>query len=74
MIKKSDNPINKIFNGGVTLSDAKGIANALNSYFCEIGPELESKFPNTAQLFMNYMPDIIAENFFLQPITVHGIK
>ena len=28
-------------------SDAKDIANALNSYFCEIGQELQSKFPNT---------------------------
>ena len=59
---------------GITFSDTKSIANALNSYFCEIGPELQSKFPNTAQSFMNYMPANIAENFFLQPITAHEIK
>ena len=59
---------------GITFPDTKSIANALNSYFCEIGPELQSKFPNTAQSFMNYMPTNIAENYFLQPITAHEIK
>ena len=72
--KKNSNLINKIIKEGVTFSDAKGIANALNSCFCEIGPELRSKFPNTTQLFRNYLPADIAENFFLQPITAHEMK
>ena len=72
--KTRGNLINKIPKKGATVSDTKGIANALNSYFCEIGPQLQSKFPNTAQSFMNFMPANIAENFFLQPITAHKIK
>ena len=72
--KKRGNLINTIMKEGVTFYDTKGIANALNSYFCEIGPELKSTFPNTAQSFMNYMPANIAENFFLQPIAAHEIK
>ena len=72
--KKRDNLINKIIKEGETFSDTKSIANALNSYFCEIGPELQSKFPNTAQSFMTYMPVNIAENFFLQPVTAYEIK
>ena len=72
--KKRGNLINKIIKDGVTFSDAKGIANALNSYFCEIGQELQSKFPNTDQSFTNYLPTNTTENFFLQPITAHEIK
>ena len=72
--KKRGNPINKIIKDGVTFSDAKGIANALNPYFCEIGQELQSKFPNTDQSFTNYLPVNTTENFFLQPITAHEIK
>ena len=73
-MKKRGNLINKIIKEGITFSDTKGIANALNSYFCEIGPELQSKFPNTTQSLMNYMPANIAETFLLQPITAHEIK
>ena len=36
---KCGNVRNKIIKDGVTFSDAKRIANALNSYFCEIGQE-----------------------------------
>ena len=72
--KKRSNLINTIIKKGLTFSDAKGIANALNSDFCEIGPELLSKFPNTSQSLMNHMPDNIAANFFLQSITAHEIQ
>ena len=72
--KKNGNLINEIIKNGVTFSDAKGITNALNSYFCEIGQELQSKFPNTDQSFANYLPANTTENFFLQLITAHEIK
>ena len=47
-----------------TFSDDKGIANALNSYFCGIGQKLLSKFPNTDQSFTNYLLANTTENFF----------
>ena len=36
--------------------------------------ELQSKFPNTDQLFTNYLPTNITESVFLQLITAHEVK
>ena len=62
--EKRGNLINEIIQDGVTFADAKGVTNALNSYFCEIGQELQSKFPNTDQSFTKYLPGNTTENFF----------
>ena len=43
--KKSSTNINKIIHDNETFTDNKGISQALNNYFTNIGPSIEKKIP-----------------------------
>ena len=56
--KKRGKLINKIIKDGVTFSDAKGIANALNSYFCELDRNCKNFQIPTNLLRTIYLPTL----------------
>ena len=45
----------------------KEIANALNTYFTNIGQDLSGEIIPTAQSFMDYLPNRLAESIFMKP-------
>ena len=56
------------------MSDPHGIANAQNEYFYNISNELKAQFTDTDDQYLNYLPDEIIQNLFLQPITASQVK
>ena len=53
--KKATLNVNQIHNQGNVISDGLGMANAMNSFFVNIGSMVEAKIPNAAKTFDSYM-------------------
>ena len=71
--KKKETNINKLKINNQTINDPIQIANTMNNYFTNIGPELANKFKNSPDnVFMKYMEESSNQSMFLfktTPIT-----
>ena len=65
---KSRSPINKIMKNGETITDARLMAEAMNSHFCDIGTDLQSQLPDCGSQNKNYLPERVSTSFFLLPV------
>ena len=72
---KKTNKIDKIIIGERTLTDNVQIANAFNSSFSNIGPNIAKDIPETNKHFSDFLPPPANNSFFLHPIneiTMHN--
>ena len=53
--------------------DKQEILNSINEHFCGIGMKLQSEIPDYGYKYMDYMPQRIANSFYLEPITADDI-
>ena len=72
--KKSSININKIIHDNKTFTDNKGISQALNNYFTNVGPSIEQKIPKAKQNFMTYLNDPNPLNLVLDPCDANEIQ
>ena len=57
----------KVVINGKTIKNDKEIANALNTYFTNIGQDLSGKIIPTEQSFMDYLPNRVPKSIFMKP-------
>ena len=72
--KKSSTNINKIIHDDETFTDNKGISQALNKYFTNIGPSIEKKIPKAKKSFNSYLGEPNPTNITLNPCDANEIK
>ena len=56
--KKKSTNIRNIVDGESTLIDTKGITNALNKFYVNIGKSIDEKIPNAVKSFSTYLPNV----------------
>ena len=64
----------KIMDNNEEISDTKSIANAFNSYFSNIGKELDNQIPRGHGNPMDYLHSPVKGSFFLFPTTSREIE
>ena len=70
---KSFSVINKLKIDRKVVVDKQEISNSMNEHFCDIGMKLQSEIPDYGYKYMDYMPQRIANSFYLEPITADDI-
>ena len=65
--------INKCIIGQKVAVDKQETSNSMNEHFCNIGNELQSEIPDYGYKYMDYMPQRIANFFYLEPIAADDI-
>ena len=55
------------------VSDNKGVANLLNQYFCEVGPNIANSMKKTRNAFHNYLSNKCENSVFFTPIQINDI-
>ena len=67
---KRQNSVGRLVTNGKTIKNDKEIANALNTYFTNIGQDLSGEIIPTEQSFMDYLPNIVPKGIFIKPTDV----
>ena len=70
---KSFSVINKLKIDRKVVVDEQEISNSMNEHFCDIGMKLQSEIPDYGYKYMDYMPQRIANSFYLEPINADDI-
>ena len=70
---KSFSVINKLKIDQKVVVEKQEISNSMNEHFCGIGMKLQSEIPDYGYKYMDYMPQRIANSFYLEPITADDI-
>ena len=70
---KSFRVINKLKIDRKVVVDKQEISNSMNEHFCDIGMKLQSVMPDYGYKYMDYMPQRIANSFYLEPIAADDI-
>ena len=65
--KSKRNSVSKLIIDGKTVSNDKGIANALNSYFLNVGPNLANKVDHSSASHKDYLLNPSTDTVFLTP-------
>ena len=65
---KKRNSVGRLVINGKTIKNDKEIANALNTYFTNIGQDLSGKIIPTEQSFMDYLPNRVPKSIFMKPM------
>ena len=64
---KKQNSVGRLVINGKTIKNDKEMANALNTYFTNIGQDLSGEIIHTEQSFMDYLPNRVPESIFMKP-------
>ena len=64
---KRQNSVGRLVINGKTIKNDKEIANALNTYFTNIGQQLSGEIILTEQSFMDYLPNRVPKSIFMKP-------
>ena len=72
--KKSSTNINQIIYDDETFTDNKGISQALNNYFTNVGPSIEKKIPKSKKPFSSYLGEANPSNIILNPCDAEEIN
>ena len=64
---KKQNSVGRLVINGKTIKNDKEIANALNTYFTNIGHDLSGEIIPTEQSFMDYLPNRVPKRIFMKP-------
>ena len=65
--KSKRNSVNKLIIDGKTVSNNKEVANALNSYFLNVGPNLTNKVNHSSASHKDYLLNPTTDTVFLTP-------
>ena len=57
--------INKIVRDGQFISNSSEISEYMNTFFCNIGKDIQDVIPKTGDQYKNYMPDRVKRTFLL---------
>ena len=60
---------NRLTVDGSTLTDAEGIANAINKYFVSVGPMLVNGIQPGNRTFVEYLTNSQCNSFYLSPVS-----
>ena len=63
---KKQNSVGRLVINGKTIKNDKEIANALNTYFTNIGQDLSGKIIPTEQSFMDYLPNRVPKSILMK--------
>ena len=66
---KEMNILQKVRIGDSDITDENQIANAFNSFFSSIGPNLDINLPHINKSHSDFMPPTVPQSFFLNPTT-----
>ena len=62
--------IDKINFGGEMLTERNLICEDFNTYFCEVGEEVDNSIPRSQVDPLSYMPNPQVESLFLFPVSI----
>ena len=65
---KKQNSVGRLVINGKTIKNDKEIANALNTYFTNMGQDLSGKIIPTEQSFKDYLPNRVPKSIFMKPM------
>ena len=65
---KKQNSVGRFVINGKTLKNDKEIANAINTYFTNIGQDLSGEMIPTEQSFMDYLPIRVPKSISMKPM------
>ncbi len=72
--KKSVTSINKLIEGGQTITDPKDMADLMNKFYVNIGKSIDDKIPKGPKLFHYYLENANPFNIVLNPCTPDEVK
>lgn len=65
--------ISKLLSNDRIITNGQSMADEMNNFFCNIGPQLEAKIPNRGDEYKKYLPQRMIQSFYITSINEREI-